>query len=304
MLRENDAEADSLRKQIRSFKRKTTQMSKRLESQRVLLETVDAAKTCISWMLEHAARDDESVLRPEVVLVGSGPISYNEMHEFLESRGIDVWAPDSEGVPFLIVGQKDWSQEELEMQIAAQQGDTLKVYSQQMTLCALAAGADPFETADAAMLQAFADNHAALEFLQSSELRWPLTVAPAIPNEFTPFGSEELGVDESPLKKMGYTVGKTRGLSAPARRKVLATAYAANIPFTHSEEYMEDWGYPRTRRRLWRTSHHLAWLARAWNRMPSHRYAVKDWTDDLAWLQKRYYRPWMRFAWPQVRVPG
>lgn len=297
-------ENEALHRQILSFKRKTTRLENQIEKQRAMLRTMDIAQQGIDWLLQNAAEDDAFVLRPEVVLVGSGPIAHKDMRRFLKQRGISVSAPNSAGVPFMVVGREDWSEEELEKQIAAREGDWLHVYSQEMALLALAAGADPLDSADEQTLLGFAEGHSALEFLHDSELAWPLTAVPAIPEEFTPFGHEERGVDESPLKKMGYTVGKTNGLVASARQKIISQAFGGELPFTHSEEYMQDWGHPRTRRRLWRMSNHLAWLAKSWKRLPSHRYAVKDWTTDLAYLKRQYYRPWMKFAWPHVRVPG
>jgi hypothetical protein len=223
------------------------------------------------------------------------------------SRGFELIWPgngeENEDVQVMVVGRSGWDEERLEQQLAAREGKELRVYSQEMFLLSLAVNRDMLVELDAAALEAIAADHPALKFLAESELEWPSRIVPTLPAEFRPMDAEGR-VDASPLHVMGYTVGKTNGRPAGERHRVLSQAYEGEIPWVDSERYMQDWGRPRTRRRLWRMANHLGWLARSWKRMPSHRVAVTDWVSDLSHLKRSYYRPWMRFRWPEVRVPG
>ena len=80
------------------------------------------------------------------------------------------------------------------------------------------------------------------------------------------------------------------------QRKELEMTLAA------ADDYMEEWGHPRTRRRLWRIAHHLARLVRNRQSNPIMTRAVDDWVHDLDWLEEEFYRPWMAFTWPSTRM--
>ncbi len=168
----------------------------------------------------------------------------------------------------------------------------------------LAVGRDILTDAPRDFLLSLAKNHPALTFLARSELSWPDCHPPALPKRFEPFEFEGGEVDQSPLKQLGYTVGKTQGMAKKRRQSLLRMAFSDEIPWTHSDEYMAVWGQPGTRTRLWRMAHHLAWLARMWSAMPSHKYAVADWRHDLSFLRTAFFKPYMRFSWPATRVPG
>lgn len=257
----------------------------------------------LRW-LEQGLGTDTDLLHPEVVLSGKGPFSDKEFRSHLMARGIKVRLPTAPKVAVMIVGRESWHELELEKQIYAREGKILRVYSQELALMSLSVGRDVLEEASSDLLDSLAVNHPALAFLASSELRWPNIHPPALPSRFEPFEFERGEVDQSPLKQLGYTVGKTQGLPQGRRQKILRSAFADEIPWTHSDNYMAEWGQPRTRRRLWRMAHHLAWLARNRSRIPSHRIAVSEWATDLAFLRKTFFRPYMRFKWPQTRVPG
>jgi hypothetical protein len=168
----------------------------------------------------------------------------------------------------------------------------------------LLSGSDVFDVEGEGFLEQQAEDHPALAFLKEGELRWPLTSVPTVPKVFQPFTVDGYEIDESPLKKLGYTVGRTHGLPPSERRAILRNAYVGTLKRVHSDEYMRDWGQPRTRRRLWRIAYHLAWLARSKRHNRSFDTAVDHWVSDLRALEKQYFRPWMRFAWPEVKVPG
>ena len=259
----------------------------------------------VEWAIENGCKSANPFANG-VVIVGSDPIDETDLSNFFIDRGIDVYEVDAEGVECMIVGRNGWAEEQLEMQVAAQQGQTLRVYSQEMALTCLISGSDIFDVEDAAFLDEQAEGHPALTFLKEGELQWPLTVVSEIPKTFHPFpaGQDRYDIEESPLKKLGYTVGITNGLPANDRKNLLQKAYLGELQRVHSDEYMKDWGQPRTRLRLWRIAHHLAWLARSKRSNRSFETAVSHWSNDLRALEKQYFKPWMRFAWPQVRVPG
>jgi hypothetical protein len=91
------------------------------------------------------------------------------------------------------------------------------------------------------------------------------------------------------------------GLSSGRRKALLTKAYEKDIPWVGSEEYMEWWGEPGTRQRLWRIAHHLACLIRTRRKNPTQEYAVDHWFEDLEMLKRTFYRSYMRFRWPNVR---
>lgn len=275
----------------------------RLESRCAGYEQVDIG---LGWLAQGLGT--EAVNFPKLLAtIGSDPYSARQVDAHLVSRGFDLIWPgngeENEDVEVMVVGRSGWDEERLEQQLAAREGKELRVYSQEMFLLSLAANRDMLDELDAAALGTLAADHPALKFLAESELEWPSRIVPALPLEFRPFDADGR-VDASPLHVMGYAVGKTHGRLASERHRLLSRAFEGEIPWVDSEQYMRDWGRPRTRRRLWRMANHLGWLARSWKRLPSHRVAVTDWVSDLSHLKHSYYRPWMRFKWPEVRVPG
>ena len=156
---------------------------------------------------------------------------------------------------------------------------------------------DPFSL-PIEILMKFAEGHPALEYLISQGFEWPEIILEedyGIPVYLR--GSNER-VEESPLFRMGYQVGITNGQEPSVRHALLRDAYHGDIPYVEDDDYMEEWGNPRKSKRLWRIAHHISWLIRSRLNIPSMCYAVKDWHDDLAWLQEQFYTKRMRFKWP------
>ena len=260
----------------------------------------------LAW-LGSGLGDTPELFPSLLATIGSDPFPYRSFDNHLVSRGFELIWPgngaENELVEVMIVGRDGWTEEQLEKQLAAREGHELKVYSQEMFLMSLAVGRDILSELAPADLKVIARDHPALGFLAEGELEWPNRMVPMLPKEFRPFDADGRA-EASPLHVMGYAVGKTHGRPGAERRRLLSHAFEGEIPWVESKQYMDDWGGPRTRRRLWRVANHLAWLARSWRRMPSHHVAVKDWVADLAHLKREHYRPWMRFKWPEVRVPG
>jgi hypothetical protein len=203
-------------------------------------------------------------------------------------------APYLDGNEWIIVGREEWTPEKLDELIAESEGEDIKIVSQELFLAAVISGHDPF-MADEEVLMAFAEGHPALEYLRDTAFEWPLgCLGPIDPPPPDPFG-----VEISPLKAMDppYTVGE-RGYRESTRRKILTKAFNDELPWVESDEYMALWGKPGTRQRLRQIAYHIS------RQIPKHigleHYtAVREWEEDLEWLYYEFYKPWMRFRWPE-----
>jgi hypothetical protein len=115
-------------------------------------------------------------------------------------------------------------------------------------------------------------------------------------------------VAESPLHKEGYRVGKIDGLRERDRHTILERTFRGQLKFVESKEYMQQWGQPGSRGRLRRIARLIAWQvggARGRAEKLGHDMsaATRDWLDDLEWMKRDLYEPWMRFRWPDIKVP-
>lgn len=303
-IRTHTARIATLEKDLRSTRRKLSVVAKNATRVQGKLARLSEYDVLVGWLASGLGRNVR-VLHPEAVLAGSSPYEKKILTSHLRTRGIEARGRATANSEVMIVGRNDWTEAELESQIYAREGKTLRVYSQELALMSLAVGRDILTDAPRKLLLTIAKDHPALEFLTKSELHWPsCTTPPPLPARFEPSGFDQRGVDESPLKKLGYAVGKTKGVEKRQRQKILRQAIHGTLPRTHSSKYMAEWGQPGTRRRIWRMANHLAWLAQLWSRLPSHDIAVSEWREDLDFMRKEFFRPYMRFAWPETRVPG
>jgi hypothetical protein len=112
--------------------------------------------------------------------------------------------------------------------------------------------------------------------------------------------------DEGLLSISGYRVGQTNGVSERHRRMML------NYVFMHDDlsdisnfEYALQWGEAGTDARLQKLANCLAAFARNALRRNhcGYRRAIKEWTDDLAYLKETFYDRWADFPWPQAEIP-
>jgi hypothetical protein len=233
------------------------------------------------------------------VIVGEGPYDNTELTIYLEGQEFLPVPPGSADASIMIVGRDDWSEEELELQIEAREGLELRVYSQEMLLLAIALGRDPLEECDFDQLVSlFASDHSALQYLIESGFEWPNVGTGDL--EDTP-SREGWGVKESPLHLMGYHVGRSSDLTTRERHRILKSAYEGPLISIPIRSYMREWGRPKTARRLWRMAHHVAHLANSQGR--GKKIAGTHWAQDLRWMKKELFRPWMKFKWPSTRVP-
>ncbi len=253
-------------------------------------------------LVKYLCRDfvlNDSRLPIDVAILGEGPWSTHEMVQLLEDLGFKVWeAGPHNDIELLIVGRKNWNENILEQQICAREGEALKIFTQELLVAALTCGRDPFDEIDNAtnqnILELFGNGHPAIEYLRGMEFPWPEFNL----SEEGAGGGEWDSVEETPLLKLGYHAGRTRSLSLTTRHGLLAEAFSGELPFAESDEYMDEWGAPGTRKRLRRIAWHLAFLIRNRRGNPSQKYAVEDWEMDLEWLRGKYYKSIMRFSWP------
>jgi hypothetical protein len=103
-------------------------------------------------------------------------------------------------------------------------------------------------------------------------------------------------------------VGRTDGAPTSTRREILDSAFNEKLPHVESKDYMAEWGQPGSRRRLRRIARLIAWQvggARGRAEKLGHDMsaATRDWLDDLEWMKRDLYEPWMRFRWPDIKVP-
>ena len=108
------------------------------------------------------------------------------------------------------------------------------------------------------------------------------------------FEGEEL----SPLSYLGYRVGKTKGLSADARRSRLKVWLSMDIPAILPAKYRR-WGRPITYQRYASIYNHLLMLANQRRGRSSHQFAVADWEADVRWLQVEFEQlalSWKRYG--------
>lgn len=243
-----------------------------------------------------ASLDLVGELPPTVALVGSGPFFRTDLARFLGTLDIEV-VPASGRCPVMIAGREGWSGDTLGRVLDERSGRTLRVYSQEMFLAYAASGRDPFGQGRE-VVEGYGRGHPALQHLTTLGFDWPTTLV----YQGTGAPAGEDGPDESPLRRLGYRLG--RDAPAPGkRRQLLEVAFTSPLPQVGAPQYMEKWGQPGTARRLRRVASRVASLGRAsWDGAgPAGRGSAEQAEDDLAWLEETYRREDFDFAWPSVR---
>ena len=301
-LEKREKELESSRSRTDRLRVERDQVKAQLASMPELNITSEAL---LQW-LAHDGNPECIGLDEKSQLGWSGVGSYDSdaFDRLLSELGIQQYALPHPSTTHIVVGRVGWSKENLLAQIDMRQGQTLRVYSQEMLLAALITWRDPLDCEDADVLDSFRRGHPALEFLAQSELKWP-SVSASDTSEIEDIGGESLGVTESPLHALGYKVGETSGLYQQEREQILRGAFEMeNLPWVESDAYMEKWGTARSHQRLWRIAFHLAMLLKGPvgrdRRKPQTR---RDWIQDLDWLHEKLYTGRrFRFTWPDITV--
>lgn len=250
----------------------------------------------VQWLVSQFEDPYERVVPKQVLLVGDGPWPIDNFTELLQEIGFEVWQNGCDAdIEVVIVGRENWSESVIDAQIEERDGESLRVYPQELFVILLAMQADPLEIADPESLLKFVDGHPVFEYLFNQEFPWPETAfedgPPATVGEG--FDGEDAS---SPLYKMGYSVAQQVALTPSRRHDLLEETYAEeSLPWCISDEYMEDWGEANSRKRLRRIAWHLHLMTKRFKR---HMEAVARWESDLDWLKRTYYKPIHRFRWP------
>lgn len=249
------------------------------------------------WFFRDFVMSDD--LPSMVMTVGAGPFEAAEFDKFLRSLGFVVSDILDGGrfFDFLIIGRDGWSEERLQSLLMARTDYTLRVYSQEMFLLFLASGIDLLDEPDE-LLTRFAENHPALLHLSSIGFRWPTTIVHG--------GGEAKLEEEWPevgfLRHLGYRVGK-QGVATSERRRLLNKAYTIDAYNEIPKSYADDWGEPRSGKRLSKMANSIAAFCKLQKRKdrPSWK-AIDDWESDLEWLYRNYYAGRYNFQWPSTEV--
>lgn len=250
----------------------------------------------VQWLVSQFEDPYERVVPKQVLLIGDGPWPIDNFTELLQEIGFEVWQNGCDAdIEVVIVGRENWSESVIDAQIEERDGESLRVYTQELFVMLLAMQADPLEIADPESLLKFVDGHPVFEYLFNQEFPWPETAfedgPPATIGEG--FDGEDAS---SPLYKMGYSVAQQVALTPSRRHDLLEETYAEeSLPWCISDEYMDDWGEANSRKRLRRIAWHLHLMTKRFKR---HMEAVARWESDLDWLKRTYYKPIHRFRWP------
>ncbi len=285
-------EIEKLNSQIASLETTTTALSK--------FNSSLANPVVLAWMLEEGDPESMGIENGWLGFSGNGPWPDQFFESNLQEIGYLFYQLPDPDLEHLIVGRKAWSKTDLLKQIDASQGKTLRIYSQEMFFAKLVTGKDPFDSEDESLLEAFAEDHPALQFLMTLPESWP-NVTSLKNEEIREVNETDFGVSKSPLRILGYKVGTSSSLSITERRKIITQCFESKrLDFSDdsSEDYIADWGRASGAQRLYRIAIHLKAQAdgRSGIRSPQAR---QDWSSDLKWLKVKYYANFKsKFVWP------
>ena len=130
--------------------------------------------------------------------------------------------------------------------------------------------------------------------------RWPTTAI--IGDSAFALRIAHFDYDQGLLKFMGYAVGQ-KGAYRNRRQQVLDYVFNERVPKVQSNEYMAEWGEPKSSCRLKKLADSLATFARNARRRRSSDmdHAISEWEEDLKYLKETYYDRKYRFDWPAAR---
>ena len=290
--KKNRLEIENLKSQVASLEASTTALSK--------FNSSLSNPVVLAWMLEEGDPESMGIENGWLGFSGNGPWPDQFFESNLQEIGYLFYQlPDSD-LEHLIVGRKAWSKSDLLNQIDANQGKTLRIYSQEMFFAKLVTGKDPFDSEDESLLEAFAEDHPALQFLMTLPESWP-NVTSLKNEEIREVSENDFGVSKSPLRILGYKVGSSSSLSITERRKIITQCFEAKrLDFSNdsSDDYIANWGRASGAQRLYRIAIHLKAQADGRSGVKSPQ-ARQDWSSDLTWLKNKYYANFKtKFTWP------
>jgi hypothetical protein len=260
-------------------------------------EVVVRSFDTVQWIVSQFEDPYERVVPKQVLLIGDGPWPMDDFTAMLQNLGFEIWQNGCDAdIEVVIVGRDNWSEMAIDSQIEERDGESLRVYPQELFVLLLAINADPLQIAESEVLMKFVEGHPIFDYLFNQEFPWPDTTYEDGPPLTIAQGGFEDDEVSSPLYKLGYSVAQQVGLNPQQRHTFLEETYTEeNLPWCISDEYMEDWGIASSRKRLRRIAWHLYLMTKRFRR---HDLAVAKWESDLDWLKRNYYKPIYRFRWP------
>lgn len=125
------------------------------------------------------------------------------------------------------------------------------------------------------------------------------------PTTFAPIGAGKLNASGWPkdglFSYVGYHAGND-GEHPDVRRYILDCVFHNELPSVNSDEYMSEFGIPKSSQRLRKMANHLAATARNYKRNEHADYsqAIAGRESDLEYLYDKYYVGVFHFDWPQI----
>lgn len=248
--------------------------------------------------------ETESAPVETAAVAGKQPFSRGKIWSYLRDMGVqtekigDISAPE-----LLVVGRKpveDFEKQEIRRLLKQRRGERLRICSQEMLLAWSMTGIDPNKRPQT--VETFIEGHPALSRIKEQlSGQWPGT--DVIPSDGDREGDFS-GPDESPLKRLGYSVGQN-GEPQSIRRRVLRDTYNAgreSFPGEYPQAYLDEWGPAESGARLKRIADHIASNCRTFKRQDgNYDLAIDQWERDLQWLKQQYYSPLTYgFEWPST----
>lgn len=242
-----------------------------------------------------------------IATTGSGPWEEDQLDTLI--RGLDIEISEiADSVYIIVVGYDTDKIDEIRDQMESSE-NIVQIYPQELFMSYLFTGVDPLPLLTKEQALEWIKFHPVLNALFGGDdgvFPWPLN--DPIPPIDKPGKGEvviSLGLDQSPLKIMGYKAG-INGLNATERRSILKKAFQGVIPNVEpvddvdTDAYMKQWGKPNTARRLWRIAKHLAALCYVARRNHMYEAAKSDWKSDLKWIHDNFYNGGdFGFDWPE-----
>lgn len=133
----------------------------------------------------------------------------------------------------------------------------------------------------------------------SPDLTWPWPIAE--PKSGGSGSSPIFANEVSGLRLCGYRVGRSQGLPATERKKLLDYFFKQPLPPVVRQVHGDAYAAPGSEERLQKMANVIAALCRLKKLHAPDRYAdaIADWEADLEYLRRSYYRAGS-FPWPAV----
>ncbi|MCY2991054.1 MAG: hypothetical protein NTY19_24725 [Planctomycetota bacterium] len=219
-----------------------------------------------------------------------------------KSIGIELLGTN-EATEVVVLGQRDWTGNDLELLIERRAGEDLRIYSQEMFLTLGMCGSDPFD-GPCSLLEAFRMGHPGLGFVSRRWQGWEIGY---VDKDWRHHSHRRLAevnwLEVSPMHVLGYCVGKT-GQPTEERHQILKRAYTGRLPIIGPVEYMTEWGVEGSSQRLRKIADSIAAHCRnrKQKRTNTSDDAIRDWEADLDWLKAEFYHELRWIGWPGTCV--